>query len=704
MSINQNFSDEAPTLNLNFAQSKILDPRVTFSRVATTNSGSTTYTGSDGLIKTAVAGEPRFDHKLNTKSFTGTATTLTNTITLVKRSIQSYNFSGTGPTGQATTIFTALTGTNGGGQTGSGASFHVEVSPSTGYVNYVNIASDGSGYAPGDTITIPGTSIGGTSPENNIIVTVGSLANSGFAPGMVVTTTNSNVSIPANTIITSVSGTTITLSNNITVTGGPLNNVQFFASYGVQSLGLLIEQSRTNILTNSNDFTTWTKQVQTGFTAADHVGVTANTTETLSPDGTYNASKYYMIASGPNFFSLFTSASETLVANKIYTYSVFAKKASTSGTSTITLVVSSGANHSIVFNLDSGIVSSTSISATGSGITYMTGEIIPYPNGWYRCCFTFRFSANTTPQFKFDGLSGLSSAFYMWGAQIEKGTNAGSTQIDACYASSYISTGASSAKRNLDDAEITGSNFSNWYDNVDGGTLYCDFEIKGTDFDAYNRAWGLTSSNSSYEGTAIYQRGPTVPIWDMFVSRTALVRFTGTVTDGTLTITDVENATNLGLTAATLTVALTTANSNITIPSNTTISSVSGTTVTLTNSGPTNISVTGGPIKNVSFTASNSTSVITEFASNYNFASASTLVFRRSKSAIAFAPNDSICSLNGVLSSADTSVTMPSYDRLFLGKPMRFQNHSCLTISQLTFYPKRLSNNQLQTLTRLYGN
>ena len=49
-------SGVAPTLNLDFTKSDRLDPRITFSRASTA-----TYTGSDGLIKTAQAGQPRRD-------------------------------------------------------------------------------------------------------------------------------------------------------------------------------------------------------------------------------------------------------------------------------------------------------------------------------------------------------------------------------------------------------------------------------------------------------------------------------------------------------------------------------------------------------------------------------------------------------------------------------------------------------------------
>jgi hypothetical protein len=46
-----------PTLDLNFARTKTLDPRVTFSR-----SSGGTFVGPDGLIKIAGVNQPRFDH------------------------------------------------------------------------------------------------------------------------------------------------------------------------------------------------------------------------------------------------------------------------------------------------------------------------------------------------------------------------------------------------------------------------------------------------------------------------------------------------------------------------------------------------------------------------------------------------------------------------------------------------------------------
>lgn len=57
MSISQNFPNTRPSLNLNFARSKTLDPRITFTRTSTG-----TYVDESGVIRNAVADEPRFDH------------------------------------------------------------------------------------------------------------------------------------------------------------------------------------------------------------------------------------------------------------------------------------------------------------------------------------------------------------------------------------------------------------------------------------------------------------------------------------------------------------------------------------------------------------------------------------------------------------------------------------------------------------------
>lgn len=58
--INTDTPTVRPTLDLNFERDQRLDSRITFTR-----SSTATYLGSDGLIKTALAGEPRFEFDTN---------------------------------------------------------------------------------------------------------------------------------------------------------------------------------------------------------------------------------------------------------------------------------------------------------------------------------------------------------------------------------------------------------------------------------------------------------------------------------------------------------------------------------------------------------------------------------------------------------------------------------------------------------------
>ena len=57
MTIKHLFPPAWPSLNLDFANSKSLDPRITFTR-----SSSGTYIDADGIVQTAIDDEPRFDH------------------------------------------------------------------------------------------------------------------------------------------------------------------------------------------------------------------------------------------------------------------------------------------------------------------------------------------------------------------------------------------------------------------------------------------------------------------------------------------------------------------------------------------------------------------------------------------------------------------------------------------------------------------
>ena len=219
--------------------------------------------------------------------------------------------------------------------------------------------------------------------------------------------------------------------------------------------GLLIEESRQNLLTYSEDFTT------TWITS----NATIQSNVITAPDGSSNADKLIENTSNGqhgNYFSR-TGSNETL------TFSVFCKAAERTR---VLLQLSNFVNATInvTYNLSTGTI--IAISASNADYTNNSASIIPYPNGWYRCILTTtKGSVNTTNiptistiqstggTYQGDGTSGI----YIWGAQLETGA----------FPTSYIPTGASTVTRSADNASMTGTNFSSFFNSTEG-TLYAD--------------------------------------------------------------------------------------------------------------------------------------------------------------------------------------------------------------------------------------
>jgi len=74
------------------------------------------------------------------------------------------------------TTYTAVTGATGG--SGTGAKFDVTKTNGV-YATTVESTNLGTGYALGDTITIPGTSLGGVAPANNDVIIVTGIGTNG---------------------------------------------------------------------------------------------------------------------------------------------------------------------------------------------------------------------------------------------------------------------------------------------------------------------------------------------------------------------------------------------------------------------------------------------------------------------------------------------------------------------------------------------
>jgi len=329
MSISQLYPAEGPTLNLNFAGSRTLDPRITFTRTQTTSNGST-YTGRDGLIKYAGPDEPRFDHR----------------------------------------------------------------------------------YVSGD----------------------------------------------------------------------------------IESLGLLIEEQSTNLLTGSDDFGPlyWSK--------LNSVGVSTNVT--TSPDETTNADKF---VENTDTSHKVLARSFTLTASTTYTFSIFVKSAERSNI----FISLRKSDYSTRFGGFFNLTTKTFSGETAAGGTLLSSSIIEYTNNWFRLTITGDIGANTaavTTLYHCDtnndiGYAGNgTSGIFVWGAQLEQKS----------FATSYIPTEGSTKTRNADNASITGSNFTKWY-NQTGYTIFTrHIAPPVTQSGPYPRVFNITTTASGDANRLNYYHTPLV--------------------------------------------------------------------------------------------------------------------------------------------------------------------------------------------------
>jgi len=192
-------------------------------------------------------------------------------------------------------------------------------------------------------------------------------------------------------------------------------------------LGLLIEESRTNVLIRSSEFdnAAWAKYADGSATTVITPGAA------VSPDGSSNACKFAFAAGGNNLV-------------------------------TQNLTVTLGARSMSVWMR--GVVGGEKITIdcknTSSAGT--NGQEFILTTNWQR--YTVRLTTISTSggfQFRKNNSTGGLYEFYAWGAQFEAGEAE----------SSYIPTGASSVTRAADGANV--NNLAPWYNALEG-TLYAE--------------------------------------------------------------------------------------------------------------------------------------------------------------------------------------------------------------------------------------
>ena len=491
MSISQNYPIINPSLSLDFANTKVLDPRITYARASTATyyDGVTNSKAEENLVLRSQEFNVGWVN-LSTTVTANTATAPDGTTTAdllypttTGNSRITYQILTLASATYTQSIFAKASGLNhlciyqGGGTFGA-AWFNL----STGAVGTVAGGFSATITSVGDswyrcTVTFTGganfsLTVGGVDADNSITATTSGLngvllwgaqteqrsAVSSYTP-----TTTQAITRYQPTLLTAPSGVARFDHNPITT----------------ESLGLLIEEQRTNLLLRSEEFdnAAWSKSAVT---------ITSNTL--VAPDNTLTADK--LNATTANTFHFVQSSNVTTTA-VVTTVSMYVKSG---GYDYVYIDFITGAfSPAVYFNLNTGAV----VSTVGSPIS---PEIKSVGNGWYRCSFSFlavagasyirAFISDTGSRVSFlgDGYSGI----FIWGAQLEAGA----------FPTSYIPTVASQVTRSADSASMTGANFSSWY-NVSQGSFYVNETIQWNATDAIPRAIMLTTSIGN--GSILYK-------------------------------------------------------------------------------------------------------------------------------------------------------------------------------------------------------
>lgn len=492
MTISANYPSIRPSLLLDFANTKQLDPRITYSRAST----GTYYGGKT----TAVAEQNLFPYGSN---ITATNWSFVNNAAFASTSAT------TAPDG-TTTAFKVTSRTTGTGIAvadwsiggvfprtysiyAKAAEYNYLVLGGTDSVNgnCVFDVSGGTVFSTGTNYTASITSVGNgwyrcvctaTAGAGLNYFAVGTSSDGSISNAM---TTGSGVYIwgaqleQRSSVTAYTPTTTAPITNYIPALQTAAAGVPRFDHDPItgESKGFLIEEQRTNLLTYSQEFdnAVWTKQRST---------VTANAA--IAPDGTLTADKIIEdLTSGEHR----VYSPQVGAGTSAMTWSVRAKAGERSW---IALRGDTGTRVAN-FNLTTGVVG----TVLGTGVT---SSMTPLGNGWYLCSMQATTSnaneryvinignadTGTGPagfSYTGDGYSGI----YIWGAQLEAGS----------FATSYIPTVASQVTRSADAQSSSGLG------QIGQGTLYIEATAKSGNTLLTSGATTFTATAATAQKTAV---------------------------------------------------------------------------------------------------------------------------------------------------------------------------------------------------------
>jgi hypothetical protein len=518
MTIKALYPSIEPSLNLDFANTKRLDPRITFTRASTG-----TYVGESGLIQSAAVNEARFDHNPATgeslgllveEARTNSATYSNDLINgswggfnlsqfapniilapdntqtaafISASSVASYHYLSRNITVSAgATVTISMYLKQGGYQYGyvysdaaaKGTIFDLSNGTAVGNILAAPTSSSIQAYGNGwyrcsITVTVPSTAtVIWVGPSNSS--SSGSFAGDGTS-GIYVWGAQVEVGtfptsyIPTPATFSSRTSTATFYDSAGTVqtaaSGVARSNAFFPDSNGVmRSAGLLLEAAGTNLVTYSEQFdnAAWSKTL-----SANTSTISANSA--VAPDGTSTADKIVTTVNN-GIHGVDRSPAITVTSGTTYTISVYAKAAGWSrigiraGASALNLRCTVDLSTGAIINNTAGIAS----------VKFL-------PNSWYHISitgiatstsFSVIFEAHNTTSVQSSETGDGTSGIFVWGAQLEASPYATSyipTVASAVTRSADVSTSAT-VTRSADVASITGTNFSGWY-NQNAGTV-----------------------------------------------------------------------------------------------------------------------------------------------------------------------------------------------------------------------------------------
>ena len=488
-----------PSLDLRFADNKsLVDATTGASLVTFTRASSGTFVGSDGVLRTAVTNlllrSEEFDNASWPKTGTPTVTANSSVSPDGTTTAELFTRTTTGPTFIQQILVKAASALT--------YTFSVYAKQSVG--NFIALRTQGTYPARADVVFNLGT--GAIASAASVVAgfasasaTITPLVNGWYRLTLTATTdavTNFQAVVSVNSNGGQVDGTDSVSNSACFLWGAQLEQSTTVGEYipttsvinsaprfdhnptTGESLGLLVEEARTNNLLQSEDFSsTWT---------LSNIAVTTNSV--VAPDGTTTADTIAPPADGLTV-TRFLRQNPILTTQQAYTLSVFVK-VGTATTNGINLYVSDSTatnNFRANFNLFT-----LTTSPGGTGWAAPTATIVPYPNGWYRCILTGVTSTvhvSLRAQIYLSAFSTVPDTYgsiHVWGAQLEAGA----------FPTSYIPTTTAAATRSADVASITGTAFSSWYQE-DEGTWFADFNGTSIASGQFSRIIELNDGTSS---------------------------------------------------------------------------------------------------------------------------------------------------------------------------------------------------------------